>query len=107
MDTQEEKLRQLKDDFEYETDEELKRKREVYLSHIVRETAEEIAKSQKDLDFNREAYRVLSEIIRTRERRREQLEGKKVKLQWLGFIGPFVLGVITTGLAVITSHFWR
>src|SRR5271157_3626690 len=58
MDTQEEKLRQLKDGFKYETDEEIKRKREVYRSHIVRETPEEIAESQKDLEFNRKAYEV-------------------------------------------------
>ena len=47
MDTHEEKLRQLKDEFKYETDEELKRKREVYRSHIVRKTTEEIAQSEK------------------------------------------------------------
>jgi len=99
-DTQEEKLRQLHDEFMYETDEEIKRKRDVYRAHIVNETSEEIAKSQKDLDSNRKAYDVLSKIIQTRERKRNQRELRKDILQWLGFIGPFILGVIT-------SHFWR
>jgi hypothetical protein len=43
----EEELRKLRDEFKYETDEEIERKRKVFLTHIVEETPEEIAKAKK------------------------------------------------------------
>jgi hypothetical protein len=96
--SQKEKLQRVEEAFKYETSEELKRKREVYLSHIVAETQEEIGKSRKDVEFNQKAYDALSKIIRKRERSRLRRELLKEALQWTGLLGPLVVGVII-GLA--------
>ena len=54
------RLDDLKHQFEFETDEELNRKRHIYLSHIVSQTKKEIEESRKDLDFNKEAHLFVS-----------------------------------------------
>ena len=81
--------------YKWETDEELKRKREVYLSFIVSETRDEIRAKAAKLDDNRDMYEALSKIIRRRERNKRVGGGV---LQWLGFAGPFILGLLTSGL---------
>ena len=79
----------------WETDEELDRKRKVYLSFIVGETQDDIRAKAAKLDDNREMYEELSNIIRRRERYKRRMDGT---FQWLGFAGPFILGLITSGL---------
>ncbi len=87
-------LRRLREMYEYETDDELERKRQVYLHHIVSETKDEIEAGRKDIDFNRAAYNLLSQIVHERERVRRRRERNIHILQWLGFLGPFIAGVI-------------
>ncbi len=83
--------------YKWETDEELKRKREVYRSFVVSETQDEIRAKAAKLDDNRDMYEALSKIIRRRERTKRVGGGGGV-LQWLGFAGPFILGLLTSGL---------
>ena len=92
---QREKLRQLRELYTYETDKELERKREVYRSHIISQTLDEIEAGRKSLDFNRAAYDALSDIVHERERVGRRRERNTHVLQWLGFLGPFILGLIS------------
>lgn len=87
--------RTLIEAYKWETDEELERKRKVYLSFIVGETQDEIRAKAANLDDNREIYEALSMIVRRRERNK-RIWG--TTLQWMGFAGPFILGLITSGL---------
>ena len=87
-------LRELEELFEYETDEELNRKRGVYRSFIVRQTEEKIAESAKDLDFNEDAYKTLSKIVHRRQKARERRERLKEILQWAGLFGPLLVGLL-------------
>ncbi len=79
----------------FETDEELERKRKVYLSFIVGQTQDEIRAKAAKVDDNRDMYEALSRIIRWRERRK-RVSGEVFR--WLGFAGPFILGLLTSGL---------
>ena len=81
--------------YKWETDEELDRKRKIYLSFIVGKTQDDIRAKAAKLDDNREMYEKLSKIIRGRERNKRLWGGL---LQWLGFVGPFVLGLLTSDL---------
>ncbi len=87
--------KKLVETYQWETDEELDRKRKVYLSFIVGETQDDIRAKAAKLDDNREMYEELSKIIRRRERYKRVSGGV---LQWLGFAGPFILGLLTSGL---------
>ena len=93
-DEQREKLRQLGEVFKYETDDELDRKRKVFLSHIVSETLDKIEEGRKDVEFNRAAYDTLSKIVHERERVRRRRERNTHILQWLGFLGPLLVGLV-------------
>ena len=92
MDTE---MKELRKAHKWETDEELKRKREVYRSHIVEFTQDEIKAKAAKLEENQARYEALSKIIRSRERNKRVWGGL---LQWLGFVGPFVLGILTSDL---------
>ena len=94
------RLDDLKRLFEFETDEELNRKRGVYLSFIVEQTKKEIEESRSDLDFNREAYRVLSEIVQAREKNKQYRDRQELWIKWVGLGVAFVAGVVVTGAAV-------
>lgn len=90
------RLQELRDLYLHETDEELDRKRKVYLSHVVKETRESIDEDAKDLVYNRRAYEELSAIVRQRRRSQGRREAALFVLQWLGFIGPYVLGILSS-----------
>ena len=60
--------KKLVETYKWETDEELKRKREVYRSFVVSETQDEIRAKAAKLDDNRDMYEALSKIIRQRDR---------------------------------------
>ncbi|MGB4106417.1 MAG: hypothetical protein WBK55_01320 [Alphaproteobacteria bacterium] len=84
----EDTINDLIKNFQYETDEELERKRKVFLSHVVSQTQEKIAEGKKDLDFNRKAYLELSKIIQKRQKRkRSEYWVEKIIL-------PLLIGVI-------------
>jgi hypothetical protein len=90
------KLQELRDLYLHETDEELERKRKVYLNFIVRATQGSIAEDAQDLTYNRRAHEELSAIVRQRRRSRARRETGLYVLQWLGFFGPYVLGILSS-----------
>ncbi len=73
--------------YRWETDEELDRKRKVYLSFIVGQIQDEIRAKSMDLEANREMHEALSKIVRGRERRR-RVWGEVYR--WAGVLVPFV-----------------
>ncbi len=85
----------LLDEYRWETDEELERKRKVYLSFIVGQTEDEIRAKSMDLEANREMHEALSKIIRDREFRK-RVWGEVYR--WAGVLAPFVLGLFTAKL---------
>lgn len=89
-----ERLKALARDFKDETDEELKRKREVYLSFIVSQTTEKIAKSAENLEFNQQAYRALSSIAQKRERARKLWDRVDASGKAIAFVLTFTLGLM-------------
>ena len=93
-DDKQRQLRKLEEDYEYETDEELKRKRFVYRSIIVKGTKDEIEKKAADLELCKAADTVLSKIVRERERARLRRETGKEIIMWVGAFTPFVLGLL-------------
>ena len=90
-----EKGKQLIKAYKWEPDEELERKRKIYLAFIVGATQDDIRAKAAKVEDNREMYEALSKIIRRRERNKRVWGGV---FQWLGFAGPFILGLITSGL---------
>ena len=58
--------------YRWETDDELERKRKVYMSFIVGQTRDEILAKSMKLEDNREMYEALSKIIRGREKRKRK-----------------------------------
>ena len=85
-------IKKLLDAYRWETDEELERKRKVYLSFIVGQTQDEIRAKSMKLEENREMYDALSNIIQARERRK-RIRGEIYR--WAGVLMPFVLGLFT------------
>ena len=90
-----EKGNQLIETYKWETDAELERKRMIYLRFIVGQTQDDIRAKAANVDDNREMYEALSKIIRRRERNK-RVSGEVFR--WLGFAGPFILGLIASGL---------
>ncbi len=84
--------RKLLDAYRWETDEELERKRKVYVSFIVGQTQDDIRAKLMKLEENREMYEALSRIIRRREGRK-RISGEFYR--WTGVLLPFVLGLLT------------
>lgn len=89
-------LQKLVDGFKYETNEELERKRKVYLSFVVSQTEERIKQDSKNLEFNRKAYEALSQIVQKRERTRMRREMLSELLQWSGLLVPFIGGIFAS-----------
>ena len=89
--------KKLVEAYKWETDDELKRKREVYRALVIHGTQDEIRAKAASLDDNRGMYEALSKIIRQRERTKRV--GGEV-FRWFGFAGPFILGLLTSGLLV-------
>ena len=81
--------------YRWETDEELERKRKVFLSFIVGQTQDDIRAKSMNVDENREMYEALSKIIRGRERRKRIWGGF---FRWAGVLFPFVLGLFTADI---------
>ena len=82
--------RQLMATYRWETDEELERKRKVYLSFIVGQTQDEIRAKSMNLEENIAMHEALSKIIRRRERRKRIWSGV---YRWAAVLVPFVLGL--------------
>lgn len=99
MTRSEQYLEDLRRDYEFETDEELKRKREVHRTHIVRLTQQEIAEDALDLEANQEAYRILSDFIRQREKERQRRELIELLIKWVGLGVAFTSGVVVALVA--------
>ena len=81
--------------YRWETDEELERKRKVYLSFIVGQTQDEIRAKSMKLEANREMYEALSAIVRGRERKK-RIWGEVYR--WAAVLIPFVLGIVTANV---------
>jgi hypothetical protein len=92
------RLEELKRQFEFETDEELSRKRQVYLSHIVNHTQDEIEETRKDIDFNKSAYAMLSEIAQAREKAAQSRQKQELYIKWIGLGVSFLAGVVVTAI---------
>ena len=88
-------LEQLRRAYEFETDEELKRKREVVLSMIVKHTKEKIVKKSEDVDFNAKRYEVLSGIVRDRVKAKRRWERIREVIGYVGIVGPFLIGIVS------------
>ena len=88
-------LKTLLDEYRWEGDVELERKRKVYLSFIVKETQDDIRARSMNLEENREMYEGLSRIIRRREARK-RISGEFYR--WSGVILPFVLGLLAANI---------
>ncbi len=84
--------KRLLDAYRWETDEELERKRKVYLSFVVGQTQDEIRAKSMKLEDNRDMYVALSNLIQARERRK-RIWGEVYR--WAGVLVPFVLGLFT------------
>ena len=108
MDTE---VKELRESYKWETDEELERKRQVYRGQIVYFTQDEILAKAAKVEENQARYEALSKIIRGRELYKRVGGGL---LQWLGFVGPFVLGLLTSDLFLaadcnpgeVAHYFW-
>ncbi len=87
--------KKLLDKYRWEGDEELERKRKVYLSFIVGQTQDEIRAKSMKLEDNREVYEALSKIIRGREKRK-RIRGEIYR--WAGVLLPFVLGLLAADI---------
>ena len=87
--------KKLLDAYRWETDEELERKRKVYLSFIVGQTQDEIRAKSMKLEDNREVYEALSKMIRGREKRK-RIRGEVYR--WAGVLLPFVLGLLAADI---------
>ncbi len=87
--------KKLLDEYRWETDEELERKRKVYRSFVVGRTQEEIRARSMNLEANREMYAALSKLIQGRERRRRRWDET---YRWAGVLLPFVIGLFAGGL---------
>ncbi len=85
----------LLDVYRWETDEELERKRKVYLGFIVGQSQDEIRAKSMKLEENRETYEALSKLIQGRERRK-RIWGEIYR--WAGVLLPFVLGLLAADL---------
>ena len=88
------------EDFRWEGDVELERKRKVYLSFIVGETQDDIRARSLKLEENREIYEGLSRIIRRREARK-RISGEVHR--WTGVVLPFVLGLLAANILSVGS----
>ncbi len=93
-------IKKLLDAYRWETDEELERKRKVYLSFIVGETQDDIRARSLKLEENREIYEGLSRIIRRREARK-RISGEVHR--WTGVVLPFVLGLLAANILSVGS----
>lgn len=82
--------KQLMATYRWETDEELERKRKVYLSFIVGQTQDEIRAKSMNLEENRAMHEALSKIIRRRKRRKRIWSEV---YRWAAVLVPFVLGL--------------
>ena len=94
VDTRDMELQDLGEKYEHETDEELRRKRDVCRTNIVKGTQDEIQEKAADIGYWIEANEILSEIIRKREKARLRRENGREILMWIGGFTPFVLGVL-------------
>ncbi len=90
----------LLDAYRWETDDELERKRKVYMSFIVGQTQDEILAKSMKLEDNREMYEALSKIIRGREKRK-RIRGEIYR--WAGVLLPFVLGLLAADILSVGS----
>jgi hypothetical protein len=97
--------RALYDGFKDETDEELERKRKVYLSFIVSHAEEQanIAAKAAQLEANRESYEVLSGIVQDRQRRRMRREAFGA---WANVLVPFISGAAGVLVSPIATSIW-
>ena len=93
------KAEELAKAYRWETDEELERKRQVYRSHIVGMTTDEILAKALDVDQNREMYETISRIIRTRERNK-RIWGEAHR--W----ATLMLPVLTFALGLLVATAW-
>ncbi|MGE3770618.1 MAG: hypothetical protein AB7G06_06670 [Bdellovibrionales bacterium] len=89
-------LNALEAQYQYETDEELKRKREVYRAFIVGQTRDQIVEQSANLDYNEKAYEVLSKIVHKRERAKARRALLKELMMWAGLVGPFIVGLFAS-----------
>ena len=93
-------IKKLLDAYRWETDEELERKRKVYLSFIVGQTQDEIRAKSLNLEQNQEMHEALSKIIRGREKRKRIQGGV---YQWAAVLLPFVLGLWVANILSVGS----
>jgi hypothetical protein len=83
--TSKDEIKSLKKAYKYETDEELKRKREVFRSLVLQ---------KQDPEANHKKYEALSSIIRGRERIKARREFLKELTGWLKLVATFAGGVV-------------
>ncbi len=88
-------VKKLLDAYRWETDEELERKRKVFLSFVVGQTQDEILAKSMNLEQNKEMHKALSGLIRGRQRRK-RIWGEVYR--WAGVLLPFVLGVLVADI---------
>ena len=87
--------KKLLEAYRWETDEELERKRKVFLSFVVGQTQDEILAKSMNLEQNKEMHKALSGLIRGRERRKRIWGGV---YRWAGVLLPFVLGLLAADI---------
>jgi hypothetical protein len=99
-------LRDLYKGFKYETEEELERKRKVYLSFIVNDEEEQakIRQERGDVELNKACYDILSKIIQKRQRVRMREERFK---NWVSITAPFLAGLVGVMLSPLAARVWN
>jgi hypothetical protein len=97
--------RALHEGFKNETDEELERKRKVYLSFIVSHAEEQanIAAKAAQLEDNRADYLVLSSIVQDRQRKRMRREALGA---WSNVLVPFISGAAGVLVSPVATSIW-